>query len=95
MNMMEMTCMMYEDYRTTRLCEEYGGPLPYTLQGSEPSEDIGAEWHWRNYPPVGSTCLAIRPAWYQEGAADDQLHVLPWWCQWVLGGCETYFSTQL
>ena len=40
-----------------------------TTQGSEPSEVIGAEWHWRNYPPVGNTCLAIRPARYQEGAA--------------------------
>ena len=82
--MMMMTCMMYQDYpqwgvdwsnnrrgyhQTVALCEEYGGHLPYSLQGSEPSQGIGAEWHWLNYPPVGSTCLAIRPERYQEGAA--------------------------
>ena len=84
MIVMMKTVMMYQDYpqwgvdlsnnrrsfrQAKQLCEEYGGNLPYSLQGSQPSEDIGSEWHWLNYPPVGDTCLAIRPARYQDGAA--------------------------
>jgi len=55
--------------QASKLCEQYGGSLPYSFQGSEPSQDIGSDWHWLNYPPVGDTCLAIRPAQYQDGAA--------------------------
>ena len=51
------------------LCEEYGGNIPYSFQNSEPSQDIGDEWHWTNYPSVDNTCLAVRPGRYQDGAA--------------------------
>ena len=52
-----------------KLCDRYGGKLPYNFQNSEPSRAVGKEWHWLRYPAVDNTCLAVRPGRYQDGAA--------------------------
>ena len=56
-------------FQTRDLCEKYGGKIPYSYENSVPSQTVGDEWHWLNYPAVDNTCLAIRPGRYQDGAA--------------------------
>jgi len=56
-------------FNSKLLCNRFGSKLPYSLEGSAPTEDYGNDWHWLGFPPKEDQCLAVRPSRYLEGAA--------------------------